>query len=165
MHLEGTVEIAAEPERVWNVLTDPRQVRPCLPGEPDVEVIDERHMKVTARVGNLFFRTTAVIDIEVVELVAPASATARANGSVMGAPVSAIGGFRLEPVGAAATAVRWQADVTLGGGLAGFAAMAEAPARNAVDRTLDCLKARLEADRTAGSAPAQGVEGAPPAAG
>jgi carbon monoxide dehydrogenase subunit G len=165
MHLEGTTEIAAQPERVWNVLTDPNGVRPCLPGDPDVEVADERHIRVTARVSNLFFRTTAVFDIEVVELVAPANATARAEGSVMGAPVSAVGGFRLEPVGSAATAVRWQAEVTLGGGLAGFAAMAEAPARNAVDRTLACLKARLEADRAAEGAPAPGIEGGPPAAG
>jgi carbon monoxide dehydrogenase subunit G len=153
MHLAGETRIAAPRQSVWDALTDPRQVAECAPGEPDVEVVDERRIRVTAKVGNLVFRTTVVIDIELDEMEPPASATGRASGTVMGGPVSAVGSLRLEEIGPSLTGVEWDAEVALGGMLAGFAAMAEQPAKQAIDGTIDCLKARLEGETETGPAP------------
>ena len=145
MHLSGETEIAAARQRVWDTLTDPHQVAACVPGRPEVTVIDERHLQVKAPVGNAWFRTTMVIDIQLTDLEAPERAMATAGGAVMGGAVHATGGVELDELGPALTRVAWTADLTLGGMLARFAAMAEGPAHDGVNKTLACLKTKLEA--------------------
>jgi carbon monoxide dehydrogenase subunit G len=149
MQLGGETQIAAPRQRVWDVLTDPHRVAECAPGEPRVEVLNERLIRVSAPVGNLFFRTTAVFEIELDDPTPPQEARGRVGGSVMGAPVSAVGSLRLEESEPGSTRVAWEAEVVLGGMLAGFAAMAEQPARQAIEGTLECLKAQLEAEARA----------------
>jgi len=159
MHLSGQTEIAAGRQRVWDTVTDPRQVSACVPGQPKVEVVDDRRMKVTAVVGSGFLRTTVVVDIRLTDLQAPAHATAAASCVVMGGPVRADGSLELTELPAGRTQATWSADVTLGGFLARFAAMAEEPVRGGVDQTLACLRAKIEAAAAAeatGSAEATG---------
>jgi carbon monoxide dehydrogenase subunit G len=146
MQFAGETEIAAPRQRVWDVITDPHQVAGCVPGDPKIEVVDERNLRVTAEVGNGFFRTTVTVEIELAELNAPERATAKATAAVMASPVTAIGSLELEELGPALTRTSWSADVTLGGMLVGFASMIQAPVQSGVDRTLACLKAKLEAE-------------------
>ncbi len=146
MQLSGKIEIEAPRQRVWDVITDPHQVAECVPGDPKIEVIDERNLRVTAEVGNGFFRTKVTVEIELTDLDAPQRATANATGAVMASPVTAIGSLELEELGPALTRTTWSADVTLGGMLVGFAGMVQAPLQGGVDRTLECLKAKLEAE-------------------
>lgn len=152
MQLSGETEIAAPRQRVWDVLTDPHQVTGCVPGDLKIEVIDERNLRVTAQVGNGFFQTTVTVEIELTDLDAPERATATATGSVMASPVIATGSLELEELGPNVTRTAWTADVTLGGMLVGFAGMVQAPAQGGVDRTIECLKAKLEAEADAGAA-------------
>ena len=152
MELSGKTEIAAGRQRVWDTVTDPRQVAACVPGQPKVEVVDDRHMKVTAAVGNGFLRTTVVVDIRLTELEAPSRATAAASAVVMGGPVKADGSLELTELAPGRTQATWAAEVTLGGFLASFASMVEAPVRSGVDQTLACLKSKIEAAEAAGAA-------------
>jgi carbon monoxide dehydrogenase subunit G len=149
MQLSGETEIAAGRQRVWDTIIDARQVAACVPGNPKVEIVDERHMKVTAVVGNGFLKTTVVVDIRLSDLQPPASAKAAASSVVMGGRVNAEGGLELTELGPALTRATWAADVTLGGMLAGFAGMVEAPVRGGVDQTLACLKSKIEAAEAA----------------
>lgn len=151
MQLSGRTQIAAPRQRVWEVVTDPGQVASCAPGRPSVEVVDDRRFRVSAQVGNLLFSTTVVIDVELDEMVAPRRAAGQATGNVMGGPISAAGSLRLEELEPSLTAVEWEAEVALGGMLAGFAGMAEQPAREAIAATFECLKARLEGESAAGT--------------
>jgi carbon monoxide dehydrogenase subunit G len=156
MHLDGETRIAAPRQRVWEALSDPHRVAGCAPGDPQVEVVDERKFRVSAVVGNLFFRSPVTIEIELYDVVPPSSATGRASGVVMGGPVSAVGAIRLEELDQSSTKVDWEADIELGGMLAGFAGMAVQPAREAIDGTLDCLRRSLESEAEAGQhAPGQ----------
>jgi carbon monoxide dehydrogenase subunit G len=152
MELSGKTEIAAGRQRVWDTVTDPRQVASCVPGQPKVEVVDDRHMKVTAAVGNGFLRTTVVVDIRLTELEAPSRATAAASAVVMGGPVTADGSLELTELASRRTEATWAAEVTLGGFLASFASMIEAPVRSGVDQTLACLKSKIEAAEAAAAA-------------
>ena len=156
MHLSGETVIGAGRQRVWDTITDPRQVAGCVPGQPKVEIVDDRSMKVTAVVGSGFMRTTVVVDIRLTELEPPARATAAARTVVMGGPVKADGNLVLVELGPGQTRATWGADVTLGGFLSGFAAMAEAPVRSGVDQTIACLKAKIEAAEAAAAASGDG---------
>ena len=71
MRLEGETEIAAGRERAWVALTDPHFVAACMPGQPLVEYLDERNLRITAQVGNGFMRTTATVEVEITELAPP----------------------------------------------------------------------------------------------
>lgn len=149
MRLEGRTEISAARERVWAAVTDPRQVADCVPGAPDVEIVDARHARARIPVGGGFFKTTAVIDIVFDDLQAPAHATATGSGGAMGGSASVNTVLDLAELGPTSTALSWVAEITLGGMLGGFAGMVEGPARNGIDQTLGCLKAKLEAAEAA----------------
>ena len=66
--------------------------------------------------------------------------------SVMASPVTATGTLVLEEIAPNLTRVSWSAEVTLGGMLVGFAGMVQAPAQDGIGRTLECLKAKIEAE-------------------
>ena len=149
MLLRGESEIAAPRQRVWDVITDPHQVAECVPGDPKIEVVDERNLRVTAQVGNGFFQTTVTVEIELTDLAEPERAGANATGAVMASPVSATGSHVLEELEPNRTRVSWSAEATLGGMLVGFAGMVQAPLQGGVDRTLECLKAKIEAETQA----------------
>ncbi len=161
MHLSGETEIAAGRQRVWDAVTDPHQVAACVPGQPKVEVVDDRRMKVTAAVGNGFLRTTVVVDIRLTDMQPPDRATAAAGTVVMGGQVQAEGSLELTEPAAGRTRAVWAADVTLGGFLAGFASMVEAPVRSGVDQTLACLRAKIEAAEAAVSVQTNAPDGPP----
>jgi carbon monoxide dehydrogenase subunit G len=50
MDFGGTVEIAAPREKVWEFVSDPRQVAACGPGAETVDVIDEDRCNALARI-------------------------------------------------------------------------------------------------------------------
>jgi hypothetical protein len=146
MQLSGETEIAAGRQRVWDVLTDPHRVADCLPGSASIEILDATNFRVTAEVGNAFMRTTLTVEIELTDLIEPESAGANATAAVMASPVSATGSLQLDELESGSTGVAWTAEVTLGGMLAGFAALAQGPVQDGVDRTLECLKDVIEAE-------------------
>ena len=146
MQLSGEMEIAATRKAVWDVLTDPQRVAGCLPGDPHIEIVDERNLRVTAKVGSGLFKTTATVEIELTELAEPEHASANATGAVMASPVTGTGTLVLEEIAPNLTRVSWSAEVTLGGMLVGFAGMVQAPAQDGIGRTLECLKAKIEAE-------------------
>jgi carbon monoxide dehydrogenase subunit G len=146
MHLEGETEIAAGRQRVWAALTDPHVVAECVPGEPAIEYLDDRNLRVTAEFGNGFLRAPVTIEIELTELSEPARVQATATAAVMASPVAASGSLDLEEVGPELTRACWSAEVTLGGMLSGFGGMVQAPIKKGVERTLECLKASLEGE-------------------
>ncbi len=151
MQLSGEMEIAAARQRVWEVVTDPNRVGACLPADPKVEYLDDRHFHVTAEVGNAFMRATATIELELTELSAPARAQAEATAAVMGSPASASGWLTLTELAPESTHLVWAVELELGGILAGFKTMVQGPIQKGIDRTLECLKAGIEAEAASGA--------------
>jgi carbon monoxide dehydrogenase subunit G len=146
MQLGGQIEIAAPRQAVWGRLTDPHYIAECVPAQASIETLDDRNLRVTAEVGNGFMRTTVTVEIEMTEMTPPERASATATAAVMASPLVATGSLVLEEIGPSLTGVQWSAEVTLGGMLVGFAAMVEGPLKRGIADTLDCLKARIEAE-------------------
>jgi carbon monoxide dehydrogenase subunit G len=156
-HLQGVFELPASREAAWDVLADVRVLASCIPEgvEVEVEVADERHATLAARVRAGFLSVTLRGSAELVDLVRPDSLGIRGSAGALGTSVSLVAEARL--AGDGATTVHWTAEIDLAGPLAASAAsMVERGAPSAVDRLADCLRRRLA------SAPgALGTAGAP----
>ncbi len=174
MKFEGSVEIRAPRERVWDFLIDPDQVGGCGPGVQSVERIDDTHFKVHAKVGVGFISAKFVVNAEFVELEAPNRAVISARGNAPGSAVDATARMTLreaggageageaggagEPGGSAGggdagaapgvpvTTMDWTADVVISGTLASVGArMIEGTASKLIDQTFECVRSKLEA--------------------
>jgi len=147
MRLEGQFNIGARPEEVYAYLTDPRQVSRQMPDVAAVEIQDDDHFSVTARVGVAHIKGTMVMKLEIRDRQPPVSTTVVGKGSGLASVVDMVTSFRLEPVGPAETAVHWKGDVTISGKLAAFGAqgLLERMARKNVDAFVEGIRKGLEA--------------------
>ncbi len=150
MKFEGTVEIHAPRQQVWDFLIDPEQIGSCGPGVQSIETVDDSHFKVHAKVGVGFISARFVVNAEFVELDAPTHAVISARGTAPGSAVDATARMALrdsDPDGEhPATIMDWTADVNIAGTLASVGArMIEGTATKIIDQTFDCIRAKLEA--------------------
>lgn len=146
MHFEGSVPIKAERATVWTLVNDPTQVASCGPGVEGVQVVDDRHFKVTARVGIGIIRATFVVDVARAEEQEPDFASLTASGKAPGSAVDGSARMELRDGPAGTTIMDWSADVTIHGKLASVGArLIEGTARKIIGQTFDCIRARLEA--------------------
>lgn len=146
MHLEGTVEIAAPRQRVWDFLTDPHAVASCAPGLESVEVIEpERRFKAVASLGLGSIKTRFTVNIDWVEKDPPAKAVARAHGTASGSTADVNAEMLLSEVSPAATALKWTAEVTITGTIASLASrMMGSVAQKISGQFFDCVRAKVE---------------------
>jgi carbon monoxide dehydrogenase subunit G len=146
MKFDGTVEIRAPRERVWDFLMDPNQVGSCGPGVESIEVVDETHFKARAKVGIGFISARFVVDMEIAEREEPDRAVIKARGQAPGSAVDATATMRLRDGDAGGTIMEWAADVMIGGTLASVGArMIEGTANKMIGQTFDCIRTKLEA--------------------
>lgn len=147
MQFSDTTEIRAPRERVWAFLIDPNKVGRCGPGVESIEVVDETHFKAKAKVGIGFISARFNVNMELVELDAPARAVLKAHGQAPGTAADATATMVLaESPDGSVTIMDWVADVIISGALASVGArMIEGTARKMIGQTFDCIRARLEA--------------------
>ncbi len=146
MQFEGSVPIKAERATVWAFVNDPTQVASCGPGVEGVQVIDDRHFKVTARVGIGIIRATFVVDVARAEEQEPDFSSLTASGKAPGSAVDGSARMELRDGPDGTTIMDWSADVTIHGKLASVGArLIEGTARKMIGQTFDCIRARLEA--------------------
>lgn len=146
MKFDGTVEIRAPRDRVWDFLMDPNQVGSCGPGVESIEVVDETHFRARAKVGIGFISARFVVEMEIAEREEPERAVIKAHGQAPGSAVDATATMRLRDGDAGVTIMEWAADVMIGGTLAGVGArMIEGTADKMIGQTFECIRARLEA--------------------
>lgn len=120
MHLEGEFTVDRSPTDVYAFLTDPARVSRFMPDVAKVEIHDQDHFTVTARVGVSHLKGTMVMKLEIRDRRPPVSTTVMGKGTGLGSVVDMLTSFTLEPDSAGATLVRWRGDVTIGGRLAAF---------------------------------------------
>ena len=154
MRSEGTLEIAAPPERVFAALTDARGVSACAPQVEGIEILDPAHFRARVRTGVGAVKGVFALDVRFTEAVSPSRIVAETHGSGAGSRVDMVSGIELVRVDPIGTRVRWWADVTVSGLLAtvGSRFLRGAAERSTHD-VLECMKARIE--RAQSSAPVE----------
>ncbi|MFN8521213.1 MAG: carbon monoxide dehydrogenase subunit G [Chloroflexota bacterium] len=146
MHFEGSVPIKADRTTVWAFVNDPTKVASCGPGVERVEVIDDSHFKVTAKVGIGIIRATFVVDVTRAEERAPDFASLTASGKAPGSAVDGTARMELSDGPDGTTTMGWSADVTIHGKLASVGArLIEGTAKKLIGQTFDCIRAKVEA--------------------
>lgn len=147
MQFDGTVNIEAPREKVWEFLTDPNLVSQCAPGLKSVEVIEpDKKFRAVAGVGFGSVKVTFETDVEWVEVDAPNYAKMKAHGKAPGSGVDISSTMRLSDGPDGATEMQWSADIVVVGTIASMASrlMGSVTRRLTAD-FFNCVKDKIEA--------------------
>ena len=147
MHLEGTVNIKASRQAVWQYLTDPHKVSECAPGVESVAVVEPgRKFRAVAAIGLGTVKAKFAGDAEFVELEAPNRAKIKAHGNAPGSAADVLSEMFLSDGPDGSTDMRWTAQVTILGSLASLAARMMAPVtQKLTTEFFNCVKKKIEA--------------------
>lgn len=149
MKLENSFEVAAPPERAWELLMDVPRVVPCMPGATLTEVVDDSHWKaeMAVRLGpiGLTFATDVArneVDDDARRVLLAASAREVRNRGRAQATIES----RLSPLGGGGTRVDLATDLTLSGPAAQYGrGMIQDVSSQLVTSFAECLEAQLAA--------------------
>ena len=148
MQFSGTVEIDAPRDAVWAFLMDPNQVGSCGPGVQSIDVIDEDHFKIRAKVGVGFITATFTIDAQFLEREEGRRAKIGIRGQAPGSAVDGHGEMTLRDGSDGTdhtTAMDWSALVNIHGTIASVGArLIEGTAQKLIGQTFGCIKSKLE---------------------
>lgn len=147
MFIEGSVNISAPRDKVWNSLTNADFVAQCAPGIKSMEIIvPDQKFQAVAAVGFGSVSTEFRTDVEFLELVEPDSAKIKAHGSAPGSAVDVIAVMNLSDGPDDTTELKWTADITIVGTIASLASRLMGPVTKKMTGIFfDCVKEKIEA--------------------
>lgn len=147
MHFEGTVNIKATQQEVWNYLTDPTFVSECAPGLQSVEIIvPDKQFKAVAAVGLGSVKVNFETDVEFVELNPPNHAKMKAHGKAPGSAVDILSDMELSAGSDRSTDLNWSAEVIVVGTIASLASRLMGSVTKSITKSFfDCIKGKIEA--------------------
>jgi carbon monoxide dehydrogenase subunit G len=145
--LKGDVTIRAARKKVWNFLTDPKQIGQCAPGVEKIEEIEPmKRYRGVVSVGLGSVRARFTGEVEVLELDEPDHARLRAHGTTTGSAADVVGEMSLSDGSGDSTQVHWTADVNVSGQLASLAARLMLPvSQKLAAQFYDEVRRRIEA--------------------
>ena len=114
MKVEGTKELPASREVVWNVINDPAQMAKLMPGVESFEIKDDRHWTAKVKVPLGLGGLKMTINFEKVEERPLEFASLNAKGNGVGAMMNMTTSFTLSGDGPT-THMAWEADVKIAG--------------------------------------------------
>ncbi len=116
MNFDGTFEVNATSEKVFNTVMDPNEVSSCIPGFKSLNVISPEEYSVVVRVGIAFIKGDFNIKFKVVEREANKHAKLSGNGQGLGGTVDLEAIMDLSEADGK-TKMDWKADAKVGGKL------------------------------------------------
>ncbi|MDH4176845.1 MAG: SRPBCC domain-containing protein [Thermoleophilia bacterium] len=154
MRVEGTKELPASREVVWNVINDPAQMAGLMPGVESFEITDDRHWTAKVKVPLGLGGLKMTMKFEKLEERPPEFASLNAKGTGVGAMMNMTTQFTLTGEGDH-TSMAWEADVKIAGPVG---AMGQRVLQPIVNQQVGNVLAALEQQVTAAAA---GDSGAP----
>jgi carbon monoxide dehydrogenase subunit G len=149
MKVEGTKQLAAPREVVWNVINDPKEMAALMPGVESFDVKDERHWSAKVKVPLGLGGLKMSIDFEKLEERPLEFAALKAKGNGVGALMNMTTSFTLSGEGQE-TSMAWEADVRIAGPVGSMGQRVLQPIVNQqVGHVLDALEKRVAASAAA----------------
>jgi len=122
MLLKGDVAIRAPRKKVWDFLTDPKQIAQCAPGVEKVEEIEPlKRYRGIISIGFGAVKARFSGEVEILDLEEPNNAKLKAHGSASGSVADAISEMKLSDGPDDSTVLNWTANVNVSGQLASLA--------------------------------------------
>ena len=151
MKVEGTKELPATREVVWEVINDPAQMASLMPGVESFEIIDERHWTAKVKVPLGLGGLKMTMNFEKLEERPPEFASMNAKGTGVGAMMNMTTSFTLtESEGG--TSMAWAADVKIAGPVGAMGQRVLQPIVNQqVGNVLTALEQRVSASASDGA--------------
>jgi carbon monoxide dehydrogenase subunit G len=154
MLLKGDVAIRAPRKKVWDFLTDPKQIAQCVPGVEKVEEIEPlKRYRGVVSIGLGAVKARFSGEVEILELDEPDFAKLKAHGSASGSVADAVSEMRLSDGAADSTVVNWTADVNVSGQLASLASRLMVPvSQKLAQEFYDRVRKKIETENANASA-------------
>jgi carbon monoxide dehydrogenase subunit G len=144
MIFEGTYNLKASREKVWEFIIDPAKIGKCLPGLKTMEVEGEDKFTAVLRIGVGFVRGDFKFKIEIVGKDPVNRVQLKAAGSGSGSSITIDMAIELKEV-PGATELLYRSEVKVGGMIAG---LGQRVFKDTVDKTVvgvfECLKQQVE---------------------
>ena len=118
MHYEGSFDVKAPKEKVFDFVTDPKKVTTIFPDVKDVKVVDATNFTLKAKVGISFIKGVMDVKLALVENKRPTFSKLKASGKGLNSAVDLESSFSLDDAPAGGTRVKWAADAKISGMLA-----------------------------------------------
>jgi carbon monoxide dehydrogenase subunit G len=146
MHFEGTFDVKASKEHVYDFLLDPNRLAKCLPDLQKMEVESEDRFKATVRVGISFIKGNLNFQFSILDKNRPSHARLVGHGSGMGSTIDLDTVLDLTDGPGGGTSMSWKAEAKIGGQIASVGQrLIGGQAEKQVKQLFDCLKKQLEA--------------------
>ncbi len=151
MHFDGTVQIMAPRQKVWDFLTDPEAVSQCAPGLRSMEVVvpgEKFRAQVSVGFGSMKVNFDAEISWQDLEPLDRASIIAHATAP--GSVVDVTSEMRLVEMagaddGSPATEMHWTADIQVSGRIRAMASRLMGSVTKQLTRVFfNCVKNKIE---------------------
>jgi uncharacterized protein len=114
MKVEGTKELAAPRQVVWDVIDSPSEMAGLMPGVESFEIVDERHWNAKVKVPLGLGGLKMTMNFERLEERPPEFAALKAKGTGVGAMMNMTTSFTLSET-EGGTSMAWEADVKIAG--------------------------------------------------
>lgn len=145
MHFEGTQQIKAPQQSVFNFLLDPNKVAGCAPGFISMEILEPDHFKPTLGVGIGAVKAKFTLDVQLEDIRKPDHGAVKAHGVAAGSAVDMTAVVDLIPVSDSETTMNWVSDVIVSGTIASVGArLLENTAHKQIAKFFDCFRQKLE---------------------
>lgn len=147
MDIERTFTVAAARERVWQFITSPDEVAPCLPGCQRVEIVGPGKYKALIQVKVGPIKTSFNVDVDTVEERPPEYAAYSTRGEEGGkaSRLSAESTLALRAVDEGHTEVTYTSKINVVGRLGKFAGgVMKKMAESMSDQFVDAFRKRVE---------------------
>ena len=146
MQLAGQFSVRASRDAVYDFLTNPHKVSRHMPDVKHVEIEDDDHFAVHARVGVSHIKGTLIMKLTITDRQPPISTRVIGKGSGLASVVDMVTSFTLETSDNRETIVDWQGDVNVAGTLAAFGpqGLLDRMARKNVEMFIEGIRGGIE---------------------
>jgi carbon monoxide dehydrogenase subunit G len=119
VNLDGSAVLSADPDKVWEVITDPAVLARTIPGCETLEQVGDDEYKMNVSVGVGAIRGTYAGEVKLTDQQRPKSYVMHASGAGAPGNARATVTINLEQGEAGTTTLTYSADAVIGGPVAG----------------------------------------------
>jgi hypothetical protein len=144
MNFEGTFEVKAPRDKVWDFLIDPNKIGKCLPDLKSLQVEADNKFTAIARVGIGFMKGDFKFQLAIVEQIPPSHARLKGTGTGVGSSMNMDASIDLAD-SETGTKLTYKADVKIGGTLASVGQrVIGGTVEKTVSEVFNCVKRQVE---------------------